>query len=365
MTSAHVISSFDLCGVPCVSVGGCGNFSVEKTFDCGQAFRFDRIQAAENSYDSACAAFVRGAGCAGPTDKQEIPENGTAGVGGSGNATVVVSALENGTAADEGEACDNAAESSVCGAAFGGIAFGRRVVFEERGGGVIRIYGCMGEEDFEKVWKKYLSLDEDYDAIDRSIVSAMVCDSDRRVMEAAVRCGAGIRILKQDPFECLISFIISQNNNIPRIKKIISALCEKYGENGSFPTPEALVNAGEEELFALKTGFRAGYIYDAAKRVASGETDLSAVFAADFADAEKQLCLIRGVGPKVSACVLLFGFGKTEAFPIDVWMKKSLERHFPGGFDPSRLGKNAGIAQQYLFYYERWLGGGEKEVSPK
>ena len=345
MTSAHVISSFDLCGVPCVSVGGCGNFSVEKTFDCGQAFRFDRMQAAENSYDSACAAFVRGAGCAGPTDKQEIPENGTA--------------------ADEGEACDNAAESSVCGAAFGGIAFGRRVVFEERGGGVIRIYGCMGEEDFEKVWKKYLSLDEDYDAIDRSIVSAMVCDSDRRVMEAAVRCGAGIRILKQDPFECLISFIISQNNNIPRIKKIISALCEKYGENGSFPTPEALEKAGEEGLFALKTGFRAGYIYDAARRIASGEIDLSAISAADLDNAEKQLCLIRGVGPKVSACVLLFGFGKTEAFPIDVWMKKSLERHFPGGFDPSRLGKNAGIAQQYLFYYERWLGGEEKEVSPK
>lgn len=355
MTSAHIISSFDLRGVPCVSVGGCGNFSVEKTFDCGQAFRFDRIRAAENSYDSACAAFVRGNGCAEcakPVGDREIPENA------SGGAT----ASENPSAVDDCESCANAARH---GAAFGGTAFGRRVVFEKRGGGVIRIYGCTGEEDFENVWKKYLSLDEDYDAIDRSIISAMPCDSDRRVMEAAVRCGAGIRILKQDPFECLISFIISQNNNIPRIKKIISALCEKYGENGSFPTPEALVNAGEEELFALKTGFRAGYIYDAAKRVASGETDLSAVFAADFADAEKQLCLIRGVGPKVSACVLLFGFGKTEAFPVDVWMKKSLERHFPGGFDPSRLGKNAGIAQQYLFYYERWLGGGEKEVSLK
>ena len=349
MTSAHVISSFDSCGVPCVSVGGCGNFSVEKTFDCGQAFRFDRIRAAENSYDSACAAFVRGNGCAecAKPDDREIPENGSDGADGSENASAV----------DDCKLCGNAA--------FGGTAFGRRVVFEERGGGVIRIYGCTGEEDFENVWKKYLSLDEDYDEIDRSIISAMTCDSDRRVMEDAVRCGAGIRILKQDPFECLISFIISQNNNIPRIKKIISALCEKYGENGSFPTPEALVNAGEEGLFALKTGFRAGYIYDAAKRVASGETDLSAVFAADFADAEKQLCLIRGVGPKVSACVLLFGFGKTEAFPIDVWIKKSLERHFPGGFDPSRLGKNAGIAQQYLFYYERWLGGGEKEVSLK
>lgn len=350
MTSAHVISSFDSGGVPCVSVGGCGNFSVEKTFDCGQAFRFDRIRADEKSYDSACAAFVRGNGCAEcakPAGDREISENA------SGGAIV----SENASAVDDCKLCANAA--------FGGTAFGRRVVFEERGGGIIRIYGCTGEEDFENVWKKYLSLDEDYDEIDRSIISAMACDSDRRVMEDAVRCGAGIRILKQDPFECLISFIISQNNNIPRIKKIISALCEKYGENGSFPTPEALVNAGEEGLFALKTGFRAGYIYDAAKRVASGETDLSAVFAADFADAEKQLCLIRGVGPKVSACVLLFGFGKTEAFPIDVWMKKSLERHFPEGFDPSRLGKNAGIAQQYLFYYERWLGGGEKEVSLK
>jgi N-glycosylase/DNA lyase len=124
---------------------------------------------------------------------------------------------------------------------------------------------------------------------------------------------------------------------------------------------EALVKAGVEEIFALRTGFRAGYIYDAAMKVLSGEVDLAEVDACeDYDRATEMLCKIKGVGPKVSACVLLFGFGKTEAFPIDVWMRRSLERHFTPDFDPAVLGKNAGIAQQYLFYYERWMQGGDK-----
>lgn len=272
---------------PFVTVEGCGNFSVCKTFDCGQAFRFDPVD--------------------GDTNR------------------------------------------------FSGIAFGEKITVEQVGDGVIRILGTDAD-GYDRRWKHYLALDEDYEAIDEHIISSTPAGHDRDEMAKAVRCGSGIRILRQDAFECLISFIVSQNNNIPRIKKIISAMCLAYGENGAFPTADALVSAGEEGLFALRTGFRAGYIYDASKKVQSGEIDLEEVAAcSDYEKCSEMLCRIKGVGPKVSACALLFGFGKTEAFPIDVWMRRSLEAHFPNGFDPACLGKYAGIAQQYLFYYERYL----------
>lgn len=273
--------------IPCVTVGGCGSFSVTKTFDCGQAFRFD-------------------------------PVNDTT---------------------------------------FAGTAFGCKIAAEQTLSGTVTLYN-VSREPFELRWRHYLDLDEDYDEIDRFLIESMPTERDRAVMTAAVEAGRGIRILRQDPFETLISFIVSQNNNIPRIKKIIRALCETYGENGNFPTAQALADAGEENLFALKTGFRAKYIHDAACRVASGELDLAGILACDdYSLCDTMLRTVRGVGPKVSACVLLYGFHKTEAFPVDVWIKKSLDRHFPDGFDVKRLGKYAGIAQQYLFYYERYING--------
>lgn len=274
-------------GTPFVEIGGCGNFSVHKTFDCGQAFRFDPVD--------------------GDTSR------------------------------------------------FSGIAFGERITFGQPETGVVRIIGT-DEDGYERRWKHYLALDTDYAAVDEAIIESTPAGRDRDEMAKAVKCGSGIRILRQDAFECLISFIISQNNNIPRIKKIIAAMCEKYGVDGAFPTADALVEAGEDGLFALRTGFRAGYIHDAAKKVQTGEIDLDTVAAEeDYAKCAETLCRIKGVGPKVSACALLFGFGKTEAFPIDVWMRRSLEAHFSKDFDPVCLGKNAGIAQQYLFYYERYL----------
>lgn len=273
--------------VSCVTVGGCGSFSVAKTFDCGQAFRFDPV-----------------------------------------NETT-----------------------------FAGTAFDRPVAFEQLGEGAIRICNSTAEE-FEKIWLRYLALDTDYDAIDRFLIDAMPNERHRAVMSAAIDAGHGIHILRQDPFEALISFIVSQNNNIPRIKKIIRALCETYGVDGRFPTAQALADAGEDGLFALKTGFRAGYIHDAASKIVSGEIRIDDLLACDDYDTcDTELRKIRGVGPKVSACVLLYGFGKTEAFPVDVWIKKSLARHFPDGFDVKSLGKYAGIAQQYLFYYERYING--------
>lgn len=273
-------------GQPYFTLDRCGLFSVRKTFDCGQTFRFDAID-----------------------------------------------------------------ENSVT-----GIAFGRRITFSQSGE-TLTVTGA-DETEYESTWKSYLTLDEDINAANEAILNAMPNDAYRNTMQNAVRFGSGIRILRQDPFETLISFIVSQNNNIPRIRKIIAALCETYGENGAFPTPDALAAASVDDIFALRTGFRAKYIRDAAVKVASGEVSLKEIAECeDYGRCTEILCRISGVGPKVSSCVLLFGFHKTTAFPIDVWMKKALARHFPDGFDPAPLGIHAGLCQQYLFYYERWNGG--------
>ena len=139
-------------------------------------------------------------------------------------------------------------------------------------------------------------------------------------------------------------------------------MAEKYGEKFdfygesyyAFPTAKSLTLAGVDGLFELKTGFRAKYIFDASSKVASGEISLDKVKESDFEEALNLLYSIKGVGLKVASCALLFGFEKTEAFPIDVWMKRAIDKHFGGNFDHVSLGRNAGIAQQYIFYYEKY-----------
>ena len=240
---------------------------------------------------------------------------------------------------------------------WGGVAFGRYVSFA-REDDRLYIYNST-EKEFEGLWRRYLDLDTDYLAIDRDILSR----SDSEALKNAVAYGHGIRILRQEPWETVCSFIISQNNNIPRIKKIIRALSERAGERidgmdeFSFPSAEAVEALGEKELFDLKTGFRAKYIYDAAKKVKEGDVDLLSIPRMPTSEGAELLCGIKGIGPKVAACALLFGFGKYDAFPVDVWIKKAIGKYFPGEFDAARLGGYAGVAQQYLFYYERYLGG--------
>lgn len=241
---------------------------------------------------------------------------------------------------------------------YAGVAFGRYISFAQDGD-ILTITGA-DEGEFESLWRRYLALDEDYTAIKRSVSAAAKSPA----MDEAIKFGGGIRILRQDPWEALCSFIISQNNNIPRIKKIIAAMSEKYGEpigggRFAFPTAHALAGAGEDELFALRTGFRAKYIADAARKVASGELDLSAVAGMTHEEAQRVLCTVKGVGPKVASCALLYGFGKTDAFPVDVWMRRALDKYFPNGLDLAALGPNAGMAQQYLFYYERYINSGK------
>ena len=243
---------------------------------------------------------------------------------------------------------------------YGGVAFGKYVSVAQDGD-TLTVYGAT-EDDFERIWIPYLGLDFDIATARNDILSR----SDNPALREAVEYGKGIRILRQDKWETLCSFIISQNNNIPRIRGLIGTISKALGDRVdspvgefySFPTPEAIVGAGVDALREMKLGFRAPYIFDAAAKVASGEINLEAVAkAATTAEAAGMLMQIKGVGPKVAACTLLFGFDRTDAFPVDVWVKRVIEKYFPAPFDAASLGAYAGLAQQYLFYYERYLGG--------
>lgn len=205
------------------------------------------------------------------------------------------------------------------------------------------IFHNIDESSFINKWVSYFDFDTDYSELKRRF-------SDDETLSKACNYAGGIRLLKQNSWECLISFIISQNNNIPRIKGIIDRLCEHY--NGVFPTVEMLSKENEGSLAYLRSGFRAKYIEDAANKVSSKCIDLDKIAKMPIDDARKALKSIKGVGPKVAECVLLFGMYRTEAFPIDVWIKRVLAQYYPDGF-PEFVQENAGIAQQYLFHYIR------------
>lgn len=204
--------------------------------------------------------------------------------------------------------------------------------------------------EFERLWRNYFVLDVDYAALQE-----LFCRD--AVLARAVEYGCGIRVLRQPLFETLISFIISQNNNIKRISGIISRLCATFGEplGGGyykFPAPQRLAAAAESDFAPLRAGFRVRYIIDAARRFAAGEIDENFLRTAPLAQAGAMLETICGVGPKVAACTLLFGAGRFDAFPQDVWIKRAMEQLFPGGL-PKYVLPYAGIAQQYIFNYAR------------
>ena len=204
----------------------------------------------------------------------------------------------------------------------------------------------LSEKDFLEKIVPYFDLETNYDEIKK------LFSKDETLKKAIEFCG-GIRILRQDPWEALCSFIISQNNNIERIKGIISRLCENFGEeteNGYlFPTPQRL---NGKELSIIRAGFRDKYIADAVEKVLSGEINLSAIDKMNYNEALETLMKIKGVGVKVANCVLLYGFHKIEAFPVDVWIKRALEKFYENGF-PKEFYEFGGIAQQYLFHYIR------------
>ena len=229
-----------------------------------------------------------------------------------------------------------------------GVAFGRALSLYEKGDKIV-LEGCT-EEDYENIWKGYFDLERDYGAI---------CESFKAdpALKKAVEFCPGIRILRQEPWEALCSFIISQNNNIPRIKGIIDRLCENLGEDlgegdFSFPSPERILEAGSEGLVPLRAGFRNKYILDAAKKAADGTVDFDKIDRLPLDEAAEELKKIKGVGDKVAACTLLYGFGKVDALPVDVWVKRILAETYPDGLPACTEGVR-GIAQQYLFHWRR------------
>ena len=252
----------------------------------------------------------------------------------------------------------NLAQTLDCGQAFRwretedgiwqGVAFGRLLKLEKTADGTVILYNTA-KEDFENLWLGYFDLERDYDEIISKI-------STNSVLKTAAEYGYGIRVLNQEPWETLCSFIISQNNNIARIKSIIERLCENFGEDKggyfAFPTAETVAALTPDDLAVLRAGFRAKYILDAASKVSSGEIDLSLLSSLPTDDARKELMKIKGVGPKVADCALLFSHRHTSAFPRDVWINRAMDKLF-GGNLPKEAEEFAGIVQQYIFYYAR------------
>lgn len=234
-------------------------------------------------------------------------------------------------------------DGSFCGVACGKFV---RVSFND---GVFYIENA-DREDFEKIWYDYFDLSLDYGKIRKEIAKL------HPVLHEAAKYAPGIRILRQEPYEALCTFIISQNNNIKRIKGIVQRLCENFGEKidggYAFPTPEKMASLTPDDLAVLRAGFRNRYLIDAAQKVCSGEVRLDKCKNCDYQEARKELMKITGVGVKVADCTLLFGFHRIEAFPIDVWMKRAMEKLFPD-MKPEDFGEYAGIAQQYIFHYSR------------
>lgn len=206
------------------------------------------------------------------------------------------------------------------------------------------IFHDTTEEGLLSVWSDYFDLETDYSEIKERL-------SEDETLKKACDFAGGIRLLKQDFEECLFSFIISQNNNIPRIKGIISRLCSHYGH---FPNAREMALETPESLDFLRAGFRAKYLVDAAQKMSEGIIVSEEIRKMAIDDARKQLMQIKGVGPKVAECVLLFGMYRTEAFPVDVWIKRVMEQFYPNGLPDVTKGIE-GIAQQYLFHYVRNL----------
>lgn len=215
----------------------------------------------------------------------------------------------------------------------------------------------------ESFWRSYFDMDTDYELAAAGFTG--------EYLERCREFGKGIRILRQEPWEALCSFIISQCNNIIRIKGIVERLCESFGKavrfDGkccyTFPSADTVAALSEDDLKVLRCGYRAEYIITAARAVSTGELDLQGLKELDCREAVKELRKLKGIGEKVANCVVLFGLNHTEAFPVDVWMKRALKEHFPPDFDPETLGRYAGLAQQYIFYYAR--SGGTGANAPK
>jgi len=211
------------------------------------------------------------------------------------------------------------------------------------------------EEEYESIWKPYFDIDTDYSKL------ATLVDKDDKFLNEAVNFGRGMRILRQDPWEMLISFIISQRKSIPAIRTSVERLCKlcgekidtRYGEKYLFPDAQAVAKLTIDELASCGLGYRARYISETAKKVASGEIDIYEMAKLDDIELKEALMSLCGVGVKVADCVMLFGYRRMNAFPEDVWIKRAMQNEYPNGFPFEKYQGYSGIMQQYIFFYIR------------
>ncbi len=233
-------------------------------------------------------------------------------------------------------------------------ALGRVLRVRETPDGALEL-SCT-EEEYRLLWRAYFDLDTDYGAM------AAVLPAEDAYLRAAADYGRGIRILRQDPWETLATFLISQRKNIPAIRLAVEKLCAANGreigedEDGpiyAFPSPAELARLGEEGLRACGLGYRVPYVLRAAE--AFSEADLNGFHDLEDEALQRALCALYGVGPKIAQCVMLFGFHRLNAFPMDVWIQRVEKRRYPGGLRPERFAPFAGVMQQYMYVYERYL----------
>ena len=254
---------------------------------------------------------------------------------------------------------------------YTGVAMGRVINVSKEGDTVYLKNTNL--EDFNNIWKAYFDLDTDYSKIKNQLKNM------DEYLKKATEFGAGIRILRQDPWEMLISFIISSNNRIPMIQKAIKNLSKEYGtyignfrgeDYYNFPTPEQLNKATIEEIRACSTGFRDKYIKSTTERVINESEDVYNYKSLSTEECRKKLMEFSGVGPKVCDCISLFGMQKYDTFPVDVWVKRVMQEFYVEDdmslakirkYALDKFGDLSGFAQQYLFYYARELGIGREK----
>lgn len=236
------------------------------------------------------------------------------------------------------------------------IAHERVLLLEQANDGVI--LSCS-EEEYASLWRRYFDLDTDYAAFRNAIPK-----EDTYLTEAAC-FGTGIRILAQDPWETLVTFLISQRKNIPAIQKAVEEICRRFGrpieENAfAFPTPQAIASLSRADLDACSLGYRSPYVLSAAKMAADGTLDLDALGALDNDALRAALQTVPGVGIKVASCTALFGFHRLSDFPRDVWINRVLKEQYADEFPLERYEGFAGVIQQYLFFYARSMAHAKK-----
>ncbi|WP_075809335.1 DNA-3-methyladenine glycosylase family protein [Paraclostridium sordellii] len=249
---------------------------------------------------------------------------------------------------------------------YTGVAKGR-VINVSREGDTIYLKNT-NLEDFKNIWKDYFDLDTDYSKIKNELRNM------DEYLEKATEFGWGIRLLRQDPWEMIISFIISSNNRIPMIQKAIKNLSREYGtyigsyegeDYYDFPTPQQLSKASIEEIRACSTGFRDKYIKSMTEEVIKNNDDVYSYRNLSTEDCIKELLKFNGIGPKVGDCIALFGMQKYDTFPVDVWVKRVMQEFYVEDdmslpkirkYAIDKFGNLSGFAQQYLFYYARELG---------